>query len=109
MTDLKMAMAWLETGRYLVKHDEMSYSVRVTDFAEETDELRKVLLDALRWVPVETRLPVDGIRVLVCMNRDVLPGVYYSPTKAWYFGMDNYPRDSVTHWMPLPAPPRRDE
>lgn len=109
MTDLKMAMAWLETGQYLVKHDEMSYSVRVTDFAEETDELRKVLLDALRKEPCEWCAEKEDS--LLIWTKDPVEIEWDDreyTTRGWTW-KELKPKYCPNCGRPLPAPPERSE
>ena len=51
-----------------------------------------------RWIPVEERLPDIGIEVLVYSEDD---GVCVD-----YYGGDSFGYYDVTHWMPLPEPPK---
>ena len=64
-----------------------------------------------RWIPVEERLPKSGQQVLACVR---LPHwTHEMPTlietldydQGRFLGDDVNPRNYVTHWMPLPAPP----
>ena len=66
-----------------------------------------------RWIPVEERLPEEGVRVLVC---NIYGGSLPNQGDTGYV-VDNgviedeewcIPDDPffhVTHWMPLPEPP----
>jgi len=64
------------------------------------------------WVPVTERLPEDGVRVLalhddgvvrIGISRGYFPAVVTkSHTKTFGFA-------EVTHWMPLPQPPKEGE
>lgn len=57
-----------------------------------------------RWIPVEERLPEMGQEV-ICFSGGVLkPGVYCY--LFWSKDYDNWAR--VTHWMPLPPPPKEE-
>lgn len=84
-------------------------------------------MDNCKWISVKDRLPEDGRPVLLYLcgkevytytyqcagfyvNRDNIADVY--ARKGWYelcyngdYG-DNFIADTVTHWMPLPKPPR---
>ena len=51
-----------------------------------------------RWIPVTERLPDIGIEVLVYSEDD---GVCVD-----YYGGDSFGYYDVTHWMPLPEPPK---
>lgn len=83
-----------------------------------------------RWIPVEERLPEDNDkRFLVCAKRfDGEPYMhicyhakklhefdeYDFPTEnrpGWYFYDSEYgwiEKEDVTHWMPLPEPPKEE-
>lgn len=70
-----------------------------------------------RWIPVEERLPEDGIFVLVC-NDDgrMMIAKHETETYEWYYKYTNYDFDiwdneeqgPVCHWMPLPEPPKEE-
>lgn len=51
-----------------------------------------------RWIPVTERLPDIGIEVLVYSEDDGICVDYYDGASFGYYG--------VTHWMPLPEPPK---
>lgn len=67
-----------------------------------------------RWIPVEERLPEDRSDVLVVAYWHEKWGVYMgwcAPTyKKWYvhIGIGDRNDVSVTHWMPLPEPPKEE-
>ena len=54
-----------------------------------------------RWIPVTERLPDIGIEVLVYSEDDGICVDYYGGDFFGYYG--------VTHWMPLPEPPKEDK
>lgn len=68
------------------------------------------------WISVENRLPDTAERVLVCKT---WLGMVYKPVYGYYQDFPNrkgcwyvlteegyYPQREVTHWMPLPQPPK---
>ena len=66
-----------------------------------------------QWIPVSERLPEPFVTVIV-----QVPGETPCPTvKAgflngsgkWYINMFDYDPSEVTHWMPLPEPPKEGE
>jgi hypothetical protein len=66
----------------------------------------------MKWISVKDRLPEDSQEVIIYSEGGkVEAGVYYCKE----FGFDYYDvsiRDiivNVTHWMPLPEPPRDAE
>ena len=60
-----------------------------------------------RWIPVTERLPEKYVPVLVYLPTgimvDAYVGVYDGKND---FGINTY---HVTHWMPLPAPPKNEK
>lgn len=71
-----------------------------------------------RWIPVTERLPIDEKPVLVYygfMHKgNAVTGLRYTGTLS-YFCFDHKPHWQhestgliVTHWMPLPEPPKED-
>ena len=62
------------------------------------------------WIPVEERLPEKDVRVLIWMQ-DNEEGYTQMDTDRWSCTMEqgyHWIRwgKSVTHWMPLPQPPK---
>lgn len=80
----------------------------VRKVAEQCVEIEK-LKAASRWIPVEERLPGEGDCVLVYNGSDVELGLYEPDTCFCHFWDGT--KDmiyGVTHWMPLPKPPKGD-
>lgn len=75
------------------------------------------------WVSVEERLPEKREEYIVCACDEgepideriwgdtvVICADYYDGTFTWYEGDIEYDiSDIVTHWMPLPAPPGKED
>ena len=64
------------------------------------------------WIPVTERLPDTCAPVLVCLrwgmdDYEITVGEYWGKSKAspGWGTFDPY----VTHWMPLPEPPKEEE
>ena len=60
-----------------------------------------------KWIPVTERLPEEYENVLVCSGGYVEPG-WIGGDRVFYT-YDKYESDiidDVTHWMPLPEPPK---
>jgi hypothetical protein len=95
--------------------DERYRHDRYVDFElAEAEELRKAR-EAQRWIPVTEKLP-DRTMQCVCRyvyGDDVVFPFYQA---LWYFIDSNKPhfqheghmRLRVTHWMPLPEPPKEE-
>ena len=64
-------------------------------------------VDAMpRWISVEERLPKHGAMVL-CNTRDYIEVLQWDEKAMLWFGMRTINvKGFVTHWMPLPEPPK---
>lgn len=67
-------------------------------------------VDAMpRWISVEDRLPEAKELYLVCGNHWIAGSRPIITTALWLG--DRWDRDSlfeITHWMPMPEPPKED-
>ena len=59
-----------------------------------------------RWIPATERLPEEDGCYLVAVKNDHQRR--YSKT-AWFSHSSWFARQDVTHWMPLPQPPKEDK
>lgn len=63
----------------------------------------------MEWISVEDSLPEEDISVL-CFDgtyMDVMQYWYDEDGKAQFFNPPSPPNDGITHWMPLPKPPKQ--
>lgn len=62
-----------------------------------------------KWISVKDRLPEEEKEVLCYLGNSIakLMVVAFRRCGEWYF--DGWPCPTVTHWMPLPKPPKEDE
>lgn len=58
------------------------------------------------WIPVEERLPEDGVRMLAWDSREGCARVAYIDSIWHMVGFDEDTPICVSHWMPLPEPPK---
>lgn len=72
------------------------------------------------WISVEDRLPNQDCKVIVCVQkvrggfvikeRFVTTAVFYmTMTGKHYFDFAGNNTGIVTHWMPLPEPPKEEK
>lgn len=54
------------------------------------------------WISVEDRLPEKQQTVLVCFGNDCVSTDFIASSGMWY---DHWHK-TITHWMPLPTPPK---
>lgn len=77
-------------------------------------EIEKLRGQVPRWIPVTERLPEDRSDVLVVAYWHERWGVYMgwcAPERvAWsvHIGIGDRSDIAVTHWMPLPEPPKEE-
>ena len=64
------------------------------------------------WVSVEEKLPEDNTQVVMWSARWKIAeaGIYYNQ-HFWVYSEigDGYIADNITHWMPLPSPPDKEQ
>jgi hypothetical protein len=60
-----------------------------------------------KWIPVTERLPEEKGDVLVCDTREDFVSTWeYLGNDLWLYDNIFWCTDDVTHWMPLPEPPK---
>lgn len=63
-----------------------------------------------QWIPVEEELPkADGRYIIVDKYGGVEQMNFDAESKCWWLRGKGEMCDFVTHWMPLPVPPRKEE
>ena len=67
--------------------------------------------DAVKWISVKEQLPHRHKFVIVYYGkfRGVIMSVMAWDGENWYDGSFNGDNEWITHWMPLPEPPKEDE
>lgn len=79
------------------------------DVAEIAAHLEAVGVSIQQWISVSERLPEEFVSVLVCIpSENPLPTVKeaYLANGAWATKMAIFFMEEVTHWMPMPEPPK---
>lgn len=76
------------------------------------EQERKALLKSVpKWIPVTERLPEDGSDILAvqsyCGEVRIVPANY--DRGVWYDCVFNRVAEHITHWMPLPEPPKEEQ
>ena len=63
-----------------------------------------------KWIPVTERLPEQNTRVIGFMAWKGITAIEYQ-NENWYSidHLQPLPNEAVTHWMPLPEPPKDGE
>lgn len=107
MTDREKLVSWMLQGDI---EDEVS---------ENTTQHREYIADHLlangvvvrEWIPVTERLPVDWCPVLVMVREVGEPLLGSYRENVWFHERWNttFIDGAVTHWMPLPEPPKEGE
>ena len=90
-------------GPVQTEQDKLAQAV-VNMCIEEIDKMEP----AQKWIPVTERLPEKEGRYL-CVVRIVKSGAVYVQMMngdRYGFSLEHIYNDDVTHWMPLPEPPK---
>ena len=95
-------------SQFLLPHygEETSYdSDLMKQAADAIEELSKH-----RWIPVTERLPDAGERVLCYCRANIYEVMKMRTDGDWVYDTNHiYMHSFVTHWMPLPKPPKEEE
>lgn len=80
--------------------------------AYENTGLTPEEVQQMRWIPVEERLPgVSGNYICAVKDKNgsvwTIPAEWSLEMKTW-FGAFGEIKNKVTHWMPLPQPPKEE-
>lgn len=65
-----------------------------------------------KWISVSERLPEHSKIVLCCLTFNELRILQWDSVSKWWLGYgagDDWRQKDVTHWMPLPEPPKDGE
>ena len=80
--------------------------------ALRNEQIAPTLTPQNEWVSVEERLPEGHVQVLMWSAKGNIAeaGSYYNKN-FWVYSEigDGYIADDITHWMPLPEPPKKEE
>jgi hypothetical protein len=60
-----------------------------------------------KWIPVSERLPKEWKRVLALTNHKAQIVAKLTDV-GWVVSWNHVPCPEITHWMPLPEPPKED-
>ena len=94
---------WCNGGEYDSPHPD-ALAMQALD--DENKKLRaeiERLRDERRWIPVEERLPEEGVHVLIAQKNGYQNvDLRRRDTKQWSTGA------KITHWMPLPPLPSEE-
>jgi hypothetical protein len=82
---------------------------RACGYFREANCINKTIIDRLiangvtvqEWIPVSERLPEDGVQVLACTKHGKAFSAHCERGRFRVSGSV-----TVTHWMPLPQPPK---
>lgn len=67
-----------------------------------------------KWISVNERLPIVGDKVIVAIKDESGDSAFVYTYTGWYSGngkkwiVDDDFNNYVTHWMPLPEPPKEE-
>ena len=90
-------------------------SNRLTLMQDAADAIEELLAAVPHWISVEERLPEKHVEVLICTEDYEKNELGFANTAVWDGSewIETWNRKEsilyVSHWMPLPAPPKEVE
>lgn len=93
-------------------HDQQGMISSIDDVLDII-EAYPTLTPQNEWVSVEERLPENGQIVLFHQKDGFIYCAEYFAGNAlmspgWFIDNDSWDAKEVTHWMPIPAPPKKE-
>ena len=77
-------------------------STKIANAADAIEELLEKIEQLPRWISTKEQLPKKNVWVLeYCKDKDHVVD-YVDVNGLWSYG-------NVTHWMPLPTPPKEEQ
>jgi len=73
--------------------------------SDAADAIEELLATVPTWISVEERLPEDEQWLLVWGHGQKIPTMMFRESGAWIDDQFEF-HTTITHWMPLPAPPK---
>ena len=105
----------LEYRKEHEKETRNHYGGELPTWQDEMNKHDSTAITALQayqpWISVEDRLPVGNVASVLIYTNDggVAEGQYYPCIKAWKQFRWSAEDANVTHWKPLPEPPKENE
>lgn len=93
--------SYLVAGVNHLNDEEYAYNQAISDVID-------IIKQHDPWIIVEDRLPEEGVMVL-CFNAEYVRPYFvasWCPEEGWFIDVDGYVY-VITHWMPLPEPPKQ--
>lgn len=88
---------------------EHNYNVAVSFNENQARYIESLGVTVQQWIPVTERMPIDFVSVLVHIPSDKPMQTVreaYHAGGIWIGRVWKYNDSDVTHWMPLPEPPK---
>ena len=107
LIDAAKLIAQLKRYTWNMDADDAGYATAIHDLLQDIDSQDTVQPTVNPWISVKERLPEKRVRVL-CKCRAGIYEVLRWTGNSWHHDYrHNYMSGFVTHWMPLPEPPKK--
>lgn len=105
--ETKQIISWLYDKA--ARAQDHSYARMLNMTAKRLKELD----EKQRWIPVTERLPKAFEHVLINAPGDkpfnTVHEAHLRKDRLWDTGLYRYDMEDITHWMPLPEPPKEED
>ena len=107
--ELSRKIESLESMREITPEAKYAIDKHADNIISHMDELIRDLENEPRWIPVTERLPEAGERVLCYCRANIYEVMKMRTDGDWVYDTNHvYMHSFVTHWMPLPEPPKEE-
>ena len=111
--EIKKGMEYLSTRdpakKFKLWQEGIAYDWQEDAAADALAYIQQLEAQVPRWIPVEERLPEDDEMYLVYTTENTCAVYRYWGDGEWETEWGEDASHDITHWMPLPEPPKEEE
>lgn len=87
-----------EYKEHMHRRDDLSLAIPIAQL--------EWVLEGSQWISVKNNLPINGQKLILCVNDEIVTYGHFEYNSFWWNGADANRYEKITHWMPLPENPK---